>query len=222
MIFLDRAEAGRELLKRLAAYANRRDVLVLAIPRGGVPVAFEVALGLRAPIDIFTVRKLGVPGREELAFGAIASGGHRFLDTEIVEAVGISDLEIERITARENLELERREHLYRSGLPPLALEGRTVILTDDGIATGSSVQVAITALRQRNPSRIVVAVPVAPASTCRRLRKEVDDLVCVQMPDSFYAIGEFYQDFSQVSDETVTSLLRDASREFAKCVANTG
>jgi putative phosphoribosyl transferase len=219
MVFPDRAEAGRELLKRLAAYEKRRDVLVLGIPRGGVPVAFEVAAGLHAPLDVFIVRKLGVPGREELAFGAIASGGIRFLDTEIVEAVGISELEIELITAKERQELDRRELAYRGGQAPLAVEGQTVILVDDGIATGSSMQVAITALRQMKPSRLVVAVPVAPVSTCRRLRRQVDDLICVHMPTSFNAIGEFYEDFSQISDQSVTDLLHEATQELARGAA---
>jgi putative phosphoribosyl transferase len=207
MVFRDRAEAGRELAKRLAKYANQAEVVVLGIPRGGLPVAFEVASKLNARWDVFIVRKLGVPGREELAFGAIASGGLRFLDTEIVEAVGISESEIELITARERQELARREHAYRGGRTPVVVESQTVILVDDGIATGSSMQVAITALRQMKPSRLVVAVPVAPVSTCRRLKPEVDELVCVHMPTSFFAIGEFYEDFSQVSDQTVTDLL---------------
>jgi putative phosphoribosyl transferase len=219
MVFLDRAEAGRVLAKRLKAYQDQPKVLVLGIPRGGVPVAFEVAAELHTPLDVFIVRKLGVPGREELGFGAIASGGTRFLDTAIVEAVGISDPEIERITATERQELERRERVYRGGRPPLGVEGQTVILVDDGIATGSSVQVAITALRQLKPSRLVIAVPVAPVSTCRRLRREVDELICVHMPTSFYAIGEFYEDFSQVSDQEVTDLLRQGARHPTKDVA---
>jgi putative phosphoribosyl transferase len=219
MVFPDRAEAGRVLAKRLKAYKNQRNVLVLGIPRGGVPVAFEVAAELHAPLDVFIVRKLGVPGREELAFGAIASGGIRFLDTEIVEAVGISESEMERITATEKQELERRERAYRGGRVPLAVEGQTVIVVDDGIATGSSMQAAITALRQLKPSRLVVAIPVAPISTCRRLRPEVDDLVCVHLPTSFYAIGEFYEDFSQVSDQRVTELLHKVTQEPAEGAA---
>lgn len=208
MVFRNRVEAGQELATLLAKYANQTNVLVLGIPRGGVPVAFQVAARLHAPLDVFIVRKLGVPGREELGFGAIASGGIRFLDAEIVEAVGISDFDIERIAAMEKQELERREQAYRGERPPLSVEGQTVILVDDGIATGSSMQVAITALRQMKPIRLVIAAPVAPDSTCRRLRREVDELVCLQMPVSFYAIGEFYEDFSQVSDQEVTDLLR--------------
>jgi putative phosphoribosyl transferase len=218
MIFFDRLEAGRELAKLLNAYKGQKDVLVLGIPRGGVPVAFQVAAELHAPLDVFVVRKLGVPGREELAFGAIASGGLRFLDDEIVEAVKIPEREIELIAAKERQELERREQAYRDGRPPLMVEGQTVILVDDGIATGSSMQVAINALRRMKPARLVVATPVAPASTCRRLRREVDELICVYLPVSFYGIGEFYEDFSQVSDEEVAELLHRDTREPAKGV----
>lgn|SRR5208282_5842361 len=210
MVFRDRQEAGRKLAERLRAYANRNDVVVLGIPRGGVPVAFEVARALRAPLDIFLSRKLGVPGQEELAFGAIATGGTRVLDREIVEAVGISEEQIEQITAKVKKELERRENLYRGAQPPLRVEGLTVLLIDDGIATGSSMRAAIKALRQMKPARVVVAVPVAPQSTCSRLAPEVDELICVHTPKDFYAIGQFYEDFSQVADEEVTALLRQA------------
>ncbi|MGA2511747.1 MAG: phosphoribosyltransferase [Candidatus Acidiferrales bacterium] len=210
MVFQDRQEAGRKLAERLRAYANRNDVVVLGIPRGGVPVAFEVARALRAPLDIFLSRKLGVPGQEELAFGAIATGGTRVLDREIIEAVGISEEQIEQITAKVKTELERRENLYRGAQPPLRVEGLTVLLIDDGIATGSSMRAAIKALRQMKPARVVVAVPVAPQSTCSRLALEVDELICVHTPKDFYAIGQFYEDFSQVADEEVTALLRQA------------
>ena len=213
MIFQDRAEAGRALAHRLQGYEREPNVIVLGIPRGGVPVAFEVAAKLHAPLDVFVVRKLGVPGHVELGFGAIASGGMRFLDSEIVEAVGITNEAIEEVTAREKRELERRERAYRGGRSPLSVEGKTVILVDDGIATGSSMQVAINALRAMQPSRLAVAVPVAPVSTCRRLRPQLDDLVCVQMPTLFRAIGEFYEDFSEVPDEEVTDLLhRDTQK----------
>ncbi len=208
MTFLNRVDAGRRLAKKLDAYAGQGDVLVLGIPRGGVPVAFQVATELGAPLDVFVVRKLGVPSHEELAFGAIASGEIRVLDAQIVESMGISELEIEQIAAKERQELNRRERVYRGGHPPLNLEGRTVILVDDGIATGASTLAAITALRGLKPARIVLAVPIAPASTCRRLQREVDDLVCLDTPETFYAIGQFYEDFSQVSDEEVTNLLQ--------------
>jgi putative phosphoribosyl transferase len=212
MVFRDREEAGRKLAEQLHAYANRTDVIVLGIPRGGVPVAFEVARALDAPLDIFVSRKLGVPGQEELAFGAVATGGTRVLDWEIVDAIGISEEQIQQITAKENKELERREKLYRGARAPLKVYGLTVILVDDGIATGSSMRAAVNALRQMRPARIVVAVPVAPLSTCNRLRSEVDELVCVHMPEEFYAIGQFYEDFSQVADEEVTRLLHRAAQ----------
>jgi putative phosphoribosyl transferase len=210
MVFQDREEAGRKLAVRLHAYANRKDVIVLGIPRGGVPVAFEVAKALDAPLDIFLSRKLGVPGQEELAFGAIATGDTRVLDREIIEAVGISEEQIDQITARVKKELERRQNLYRGARAPLKLEGLTVLLVDDGIATGSSMRAAIHALRQMKPARLVVAVPVAPLSTCNRLRQEVDELVCVYAPKDFYAIGQFYENFLQLADEEVTALLRRA------------
>jgi len=219
MAFQDRAQAGRELAKRLGGFANRPGVIVLGIPRGGVPVAFEVAARLDAPLDVFIVRKLGVPAQEELAFGAIASGGIRFVDREIVEAAGISDLQMERVTAKEKAELDRRERAYRGKRPPIPLAGKTVILVDDGIATGSSMQAAINALRLAKPFRLVIAVPVAPASTCRRLKREVDDLICIEVPESFYAIGEFYEDFSQVADQEVTALLLKSMQKLATGVA---
>jgi putative phosphoribosyl transferase len=196
----------------LGDYANRNDVIVLGIPRGGVPVAFEVAAALKAPLDVFISRKLGVPWQEELAFGAVASGGVRILDADIVEALGISDSEIERITATVKREVERRERAYRGGRPPLEVERFTVILVDDGIATGASMRAAIGALRQLKPARLVVAVPVAPVTTCNRLRREVDQLVCVHMPESFMAIGQFYEDFSQVTDAEVSDLLQRTGR----------
>jgi putative phosphoribosyl transferase len=213
MMFFNRADAGRQLASQLKKYANESHVVVLALPRGGVPVAFEVASAINAPVDVFVSRKLGVPGQEELAFGAIASGGVRILDPEIVEAIGITDVEIERVTASETLELKRREHAYRDDRPPLNVAGATVILVDDGVATGSSIRAAVNAVRQMQPQRLVVAAPVIPASTCDRLRKEVDDVACVSMPESFYGIGQFYEDFSQVTDEEVVALLRRASRQ---------
>ena len=211
MIFRDREEAGRKLAGRLQAYANRKDVVVLGIPRGGVPVAFEVAKALNAPLDIFLSRKLGVPGQEELAFGALATGGTRVLDREIIEAVGISEEQIDQIATKVKKELDRRANLYRGARPPLKVEGLTVLLVDDGIATGSSMRAAIVALRQMKPTRLVVAVPVAPLSTCKNLKHEVDELICVYAPEDFYAIGQFYENFSQLADEEVTELLRRAA-----------
>jgi putative phosphoribosyl transferase len=212
VIFENRTDAGRRLARLLAEYSNRRDVIVLGIPRGGVPIAFEVATVLKAPLDVVVSRKLGVPWQEELAFGAVASGGVRILDTEIVEALGIPDSEIERITAAVKMEVERRERAYRGDRPPLEVERFTVILVDDGIATGASMRAAISALRQLKPARLVVAVPVAPVTTCNRLRREADQLVCVHMPESFLAIGQFYEDFSQVTDAEVSNLLQRANR----------
>jgi putative phosphoribosyl transferase len=212
MIFANRKEAGQELALRLRKYANRGDVIVLGAPRGGVPVAFEIAADLTAPLDVFVLRKLGVPGREELAFGAIASGGVRILNRNIVEGLGITGLDIERVTRAERQELDRRERSYRGGKAPLDVSGLTVILVDDGIATGSTVKAAIRALRQMKPARIVIAVPVAPLSTCNQLQFEADELVCLEMPGPFYGVGQFYSDFSQVSDEEVKELLDTASR----------
>jgi putative phosphoribosyl transferase len=213
MIFANRTEAGQKLALRLKQYANRGDVIVLGAPRGGVPIAFEIATDLRAPLDVFMLRKLGVPGREEFAFGAIASGGVRILNRDTVEGLGITREDIERVTSAEEQELERRERAYRGGRPPLNVIGRTVILVDDGIATGASMAAAIRALRQMNPARIVIAVPVAPADTCGRLRSEVDEFVCLEMPEPFFGVGQFYDDFSQVSDEEVKDLLDNAARQ---------
>ncbi|MFI5059414.1 MAG: phosphoribosyltransferase [Candidatus Acidiferrales bacterium] len=213
MIFKNRQEAGQRLASRLVKYANREDVIVLGVPRGGVPIAFEVATSLNLPLDIFVLRKLGVPGHEELAFGAIGSGGVRVLNANVVEQMGISDLDIAVVTRAEKEELERRERLYRGSRPPLDVHGRTVILVDDGIATGSSLRAAIRALREMKPAAIVIATPVAPERTCNRLRHEVEELVCVEMPEPFYGVGQFYHDFAQVSDEEVNELLERASRQ---------
>jgi len=204
-------DAGRQLAGKLGAYAGRKDVIVLGIPRGGVPVAFEVARALKAPLDIFLSRKLGVPGQEELAFGALATGGVRVLDRDLIAQVGISEREIDQIAASVKKELERRARVYRGLRPALNVKGKTVLLVDDGIATGSSMLAAINALRQMEPARLVVAVPVAPYDTCKRLRSVVDELVCVDTPETFYAIGQFYGDFSQVRDEEVTELIRRAN-----------
>jgi putative phosphoribosyl transferase len=213
MIFPNRTEAGRRLALYLHNYANRKDVTVLGIPRGGVPVAFEVARMLKVPLDVLVLRKLGVPGHDELGFGAIARGGIRTLNQEIVEALRISPWDIELVTQREAKELERREQAYRGRRAALDVKGRTVILVDDGIATGSGMRAAVDALRQMKPAKIVIAVPVAPASTCNRLRNEVDDLVCLATPEPFYGVGQFYYDFSQTSDQEVNELLDRAAEE---------
>jgi predicted phosphoribosyltransferase len=205
--FRDRREAGRLLAAKLSAYANRPDVVVLALPRGGVPVAAEVARALAAPLDIFVVRKLGVPAHEELAFGAIATGGVRVLNKEIVEALHIPEHVIDAMAAKEQEELVRRERVYRGDRPPLDVRGRTVILVDDGLATGATMQAAIKALRQQQPARIVVAVPTASPETCDELKTEVDEVICATTPDPFYAVGLWYEDFSQTTDEEVRELL---------------
>jgi len=213
MLFRNRVEAGRRLAERLRNYADRADVIVLAAPRGGVPVAYEISEALNLPLDVFVLRKLGVPGHEELAFGAIASGGVRVIDPDIVEGYGITGSDIERVSQKEREEMRRREITYRGARAPLDVGGRTVILVDDGIATGASIRAGIQALRQLSPARIVVAAPVAPPSTCARLRYEVDELVCLEMPEPFYGVGQFYADFSEVTDDEVKHLLEHAWRE---------
>jgi predicted phosphoribosyltransferase len=206
-LFRDRHEAGRVLAEKLAAYANRPDVLVLALPRGGVPVAYEVARALGAPLDVFVVRKLGVPGYKELAMGAIATGDVRVLNDQLVERLGIPEDMIDAVAARERRELVRRERLYRGGRPPPDVRGRTVVLVDDGLATGATMHAAIQALRQQNPARIVVAVPTASPETCEEMKAEADDVICAITPEPFHAVGRWYQDFSQTTDEEVGVLL---------------
>src|SRR5262245_7693248 len=196
-LFRDRTDAGRALGARLAAYAHRPDVLVLGRPRGGVPVAFEVAKTLQAPLDVFLVRKLGVPGREELAMGAIATGGVRILNPEIIRSFGVSDRIIERVSEEEERELKRRERAYRGDRPPLDAAGRIVVVVDDGLATGSSMRAATIALRKLEPARTVVAVPVAAPETCSELQTQVDEIVCVDTPDPLYAVGLWYENFDQ-------------------------
>jgi putative phosphoribosyl transferase len=208
--FRDRHDAGRRLAAYLGAYQGRPDVLVLAIPRGGVPVAYEVARALRARLDVILVRKLGLPAQPELAMGAIASGGVRVLNQEVVGSLQIPDSVIESVAARERAELERREHAYRAGRAALDLAGQTVILVDDGLATGSSMRAAITAARERKAASVVVAVPVAPPSTCRALAHLADELVCPKQPQIFAALSEWYDDFTQTSDDEVRQLLEDA------------
>jgi predicted phosphoribosyltransferase len=214
--FRDRREAGRVLASKLLVYANRPDVLVFALPRGGVPVAYEVAVALNAPLDVFLVRKLGVPGFEELAMGAVGTGGVRVLNEEVVQTLGIPDYVIDAVSAWERQELARRERLYRGDHPALDVHGRTAILVDDGLATGSTMQAAIAALRRRNPARIVVAVPTAAADTCNALKAEVDEIICAITPEPFRAVGLWYQDFSQTTDEEVRELLARAEHVLAQ------
>jgi putative phosphoribosyl transferase len=206
MLFDDRKHAGCTLARVLDAYRDRADVVVLALPRGGVPVAFEVAQALHAPLDVFVVRKLGVPGHEEYAMGAIASGGVRVMNPD-VGVLDIPQTAIDAVVAREERELERRERLYRGDRPPLDVKDRIVILVDDGLATGSTMRAAARAVRLLGPRRVVVAVPVASAQTCNELRGEVDDVVCARTPDPFMAVGVWYRDFAQTSDEEVHRLL---------------
>jgi predicted phosphoribosyltransferase len=213
MIYRDRSEAGRDLSRLLDRYRRQPNLLVLGLPRGGVPVAYEVARALEAPLDVFVVRKLGVPGHEELAMGAIASGGARVLNAEVVEAFGISQGLLERVAREEQWELARRERLYRGGRPPLNVPGKTIILVDDGLATGSTMRAATEALRTKSPAAIVVAVPVSAPSTCAEFAEEVDDVVCARTPEPFRAVGLWYKDFSQTSDHEVRSLLERARQE---------
>jgi predicted phosphoribosyltransferase len=212
MVFPDRRAAGLALAARLDRYAGRPDAVVLGLPRGGVPVAHEVARRLGLPLDVFTVRKLGVPGHEELAMGAIASGGVLVVNEEVVRALGIPARALERVAVEEQRELERREAAYRGGRPPVDVRDKVVIVVDDGLATGSSMRAAVAALRQRDPRRVVVAAPVAAALTCRDLAAEVDEVVCAVTPEPFYGVGSWYEDFSQTTDEEVRRLLGEAER----------
>lgn len=207
MIFRDRTQAGQMLARKLSAYANRQDVIVVALPRGGVPVAFEVAKALNVPLDVCIVRKLGVPHHKELAMGAIAAGGVRVLNYDVVSWLGISSKTIDEVAAKELRELQRRDRVYRGECPPLDVRNRTVILIDDGIATGSTMRAAIAILRQQQPQRIIVAVPVAPLETYRELQAEVDEVVCLLTPEPMNAIGLWYENFSQTTDEEVRELL---------------
>ena len=213
--FRDRVEAGRELAKQLGGYADRDDVLVLGLPRGGVPVAFEVAQALHAPLDVFLVRKLGVPGHDEYAMGAIASGGVRVINRELVESLDLPAEWIEAIEAKELRELERRERAYRGDRPPPDVTGRTVLLVDDGLATGSTMLAAATALRQDAPARLVVAVPVGSSEACDALRAVADEVVCVLTPQRLYGVGAWYEDFSQTATKEVIALLERARRPAA-------
>jgi putative phosphoribosyl transferase len=210
--FRDRADAGQQLADMLGAYANRGDVLVLALPRGGVPVGYEVAKRLRVPLDVFVVRKLGVPGYEELALGAIASGGVRVLNQDVVRVLPNAEDIVEAVTANELLELERRQHAYRDERPAPDVRGRVVILIDDGLATGATMHAAVQALREQEPAKIVVAVPVCAPETCREMQKFADDVVWLFAPEWFHGVGQFYDDFSQTSDDEVRRLLADAAQ----------
>ncbi len=216
MLFRDRKEAGQKLAQYLAGLANRPDVIVLGLPRGGVPVAFEIARELKAPLDVFLVRKLGVPGHRELAFGAIASGGVRVLNAPVVKALGITQETIEQVAAEEQQELQRREQAYRGGLPEQPLAGRIVILADDGLATGSSMRAAVAAVRQQQPARVIVAVPVGAAATCNELQQEADAVVCAYAPEGFMAVGQWYWNFTQITDEEVRRLLEEAHQSHHK------
>lgn len=220
--FRDRAEAGQLLARKLTAYANRSDVTVLALPRGGVPVGFEIATALRAPLNIFLVRKLGVPGQEELAIGAVASGGVRVLDNDLVKALHISQRHVDALTAQAQRELERQEALYCGGIPRLNVCGRTVVLVDDGAATGATMLAAIAALRRQQVARLIVTVPVAPATTRERLAAEADEVVCLLSAEHFVAVGEYYHDFTQVSDEKVQELLHRSASEPCSARASGG
>jgi predicted phosphoribosyltransferase len=211
MLFSDRREAGRFLAEQLQDYAGRLDVLVLALPRGGVPVAYEVARALHVPLDVFLVRKLGVPGQEELAMGALATGGVCLLNEHVVRALEIPREQIEEAVFKEKRELNRREQLYRDDRPVPVIRGRKVILVDDGLATGASMRAAVEALRQQGAARIVVAVPVGPPDTCEEFRTVVDDVVCASTPEPFLSVGRWYEDFSQTSDEEVHDLLEQAA-----------
>lgn len=209
-VFRDRTHAGQALARLLAGFARRDDVLVLALPRGGVPVAFEVAEALQLPLDVFVVRKLGVPGHEEYAMGALASGGVRVLNENVVRLLDVPQACVDAVIEAEQRELERREQIYRDALPPLDVRGRTVILVDDGLATGSTMLAAVKALRKQAPARIVVAVPTAAADTCNALRSDADEVICATTPEPFRAVGLWYEDFSQTSDDEVRELLARA------------
>ncbi|CAN5876212.1 phosphoribosyltransferase [soil metagenome] len=214
MMFKDRREAGRRLAETLRPFVAQPDLLVLGLPRGGIPVAYEVARALNAPLDVFVVRKLGVPGHEELAMGAIATGGVRILNRETIRQLRIPPEAVERVTLAEQRELERRERAYRGARPVPDVQGRTVIVVDDGLATGASMSAAIAALRQQHPARIVVAAPVAAAETCEALREMADVCVCMQTPQPFHGVGQWYADFGQTTDAEVSALLNEAAQRY--------
>jgi len=209
--FRNRIEAGQVLARRLQQYKNQPDVLILGLPRGGVPVAYEVARELNAPLDVFVVRKLGVPGHEELGMGAIATGGVRILHEGIIREIGISPQTIEAVSAREQAELDRRERLYRGDRPAPTIESRTVVIVDDGLATGSTMKAAIQAVRQQSPRQVIVAVPTAPSETCEQLKESADHVVCALTPEPFFSVGGSYADFTQITDGEVRDLIASAA-----------
>lgn len=219
--FRDRTDAGRQLAARLSRFAHHPQAVILALPRGGVPVGYEVARELNLPLDVFLVRKLGVPGHEELAMGAIASGGVRVLNDEVIRTLGIPENVVEEAAERERRELERRDLEYRGDRPSPAISGQVCILVDDGLATGSTMRAAVAALRGRDPLRILVAVPVAPPDVCRQLEKLADEVICLDTPEPFYAVGAWYQDFSQTTDEEIRELLSRAARETSRAAPET-
>jgi len=213
MVFKDRREAGKKLAEKLTQYTGQPEVIVLGLARGGVEVAYEVAITLHVTLDVMTVRKLGAPGQEELAMGAIASGGTTVLNEDVIGGLDISKRDIQKRIDREKKELERREKLYRSGRPPLNVKDQTVILVDDGIATGSSMYAAIQGLKKQKPKRLVVAVPVAAAQTYERFKKFADEIICLYHPADFFAVGQFYNEFLQTTDDKVQKLLSDAHKK---------
>jgi putative phosphoribosyl transferase len=213
--FKDRAQAGELLAQRLSSYAGRNDVIVLGLPRGGVPVASVLAKKLQLPLDIILVRKLGMPGQEEFALGAIASGGTRYLQEDVVRAYAIPEASIDQVVTREMAELERREKAYRSARPALPLQGRVLILVDDGLATGSTMKAALLAVRKQQPARVIVAVPVAPPQSVAKLGEDADEIICLRTPEPFFAVGSWYENFGQTSDEEVIRLLSESASEYA-------
>lgn len=212
-LFRDRRDAGKKLAQKLIDYASREDVIILALPRGGVPVAYEVSVALHVPLDIFIVRKLGWPGHEEMAIGAIASGGVKVLNEDIVRYLNIPDDLITAVAQRELRELERRERVYRGNRPALEVKDRTVMIIDDGLATGASMRAALLGVRGHSPAAIVVAVPTSALETCEALEAEVDRIICASTPEPFYGVSRWYEDFSQITDEEVRILLQNASRQ---------
>lgn len=216
LVYRDRAEAGRELARSLAMYADASDVIVLALPRGGVPVGYEVARELRVKLDVYVVRKLGVPGHEELAMGAVAGDGSCVVDDDLVQTIGIDRQAFDAVVGRELAELHRRESAYRDARPEPEIGGKTAIVVDDGLATGATMRVAAIALRHKSPAAIVIAVPVAAPQTCASLRGVADRIVCPLQPSPFYAVGLYYENFSQTTDDEVRALLRSAAEMEAR------